>query len=109
MFKLIFFNAFSSRSYNTTSAITGDKGEPIGVSKVCLYILPLKVKNVEDKINCKAKMNSATGMLVFFSIIVHLFEMPSIARFWGMLVNSDTTFKDIKILVSSIFLLKKTL
>jgi len=33
----------------------------------------------------------------------------SIARSWGMLVNSDTTSKDIKILVLPIFLPEKTL
>jgi len=60
--------------------------------------LPLKIKNVikNDKINCKAKMNSSIGMLVFSSIIVHLLEIPSIARSWGMLVNSNITSKDIK-------------
>jgi len=109
MFTLNFFNAFSSRSCNTTSAITGDKDEPTGVTKVCLYILPLKLKNVEDKINCNAKMNSSIGMLVFFSIVAHLLEMPSIARSWGMLVNSDITSNDNKISVLLIFLPERTL
>jgi len=104
-----FFSAFSSRSYNTTSAITGDKGEPIGVPKVCLDILPLKVKNVEDKINCTADMNSSMGMLVFFSVIAHLLEMPSIAKSWGMLVKSDITSNDNKISVLPIFLPERTL
>jgi len=64
---------------------------------------------VEDRINYTAEMNSFIGILVFFSIIAHLLEMPSIARSWGMLVKSDITFNDNKISELLIFLPERTL
>ena len=35
----------------TKFAIIGDKGDPIGVPKFCLYISPLKLKYVELSTN----------------------------------------------------------
>jgi len=35
---------FSSKSRITRSAMIGERGDPIGVPKVCLYIFELKVK-----------------------------------------------------------------
>lgn len=39
----------------------GDKGEPIGVPKVCLYIMLLKIKRVEFKTSLTAFKNSDSG------------------------------------------------
>jgi len=108
MFKLILVSAFFSRSCNTMSANIEDKSESIRVPKVCLYILLLNVKNVEDS-NFMAEMNSSIEMLVFFLINVHLFKMHSIARSRGMLVNRDTTSNDIKMSVLQIFLPERVL
>jgi len=66
--------AFSFKSRKTISAKIGDKGHPIGVSKIWLYILLLKVKKVVVKINFSISTNSTYGMLILIEIKVHLFQ-----------------------------------
>ena len=62
------FKAWVSRSCITMSAMIGDNGDPIGVPCVCLKIVLLKEKNVDDNTNFTANRNSSSGIFVFFSI-----------------------------------------
>jgi len=77
--------------------MTEDKGEPIEVPKVCLYMILLNVKYVKNKTNFTADINSFMRILVFFSISVRLLKIFSIARFYEILVKEILTSKDIKI------------
>jgi len=46
----------------------GDSGDPIGALKVCLYMIFLKVKQVEVKMNFMAERNSLNEIFVICSI-----------------------------------------
>lgn len=63
-------NAFFSKSCKTKAAIIGESGEPIGVPNFCLYIIIIKTKNVEFKINCKIMKNSSFGMSTLLDMCV---------------------------------------
>jgi len=54
MEKSNFSIALVSKFLKTRSAIMGDKGEPIGVPKTCLYTTLLNEKNVDSKTNFNA-------------------------------------------------------
>jgi len=60
--------AFVSRSRKTKSAIMGDKGEPIGVPKICLKTILFKRKNVDSNTNFVALIKIFFGMAVLRSI-----------------------------------------
>jgi len=55
------------------SEITGDKGEPIGVPKTCLYITLLNEKYVELRISFIAFINSSFVILVFNVININYY------------------------------------
>ena len=58
----------------------GEKGEPIGVPNVCLYIALLNLKNTEDDINSIAHINSVLGINVCCSMYCHLLLILSMIR-----------------------------
>jgi len=55
----------------------GERGEPIRVPKICLYVMWLKEKKVKLIINLTAHKNSFSGIEVFAEITSHLFSMLS--------------------------------
>jgi len=79
------------------SAMIEDKGESIGVPKVCSNMILLNVKYEEEKTNFIVEINSFIELLIFFLISVHMLKILSIARSCGIFVNRGTTSKDIKI------------
>jgi len=78
------------------SAIIGDRGEPMGVPKICLYIILLKVKNVESIIKFKALMKCSIGIFVLFAMNDHLLFILSTTNSVGPLIKSETTSSDAK-------------
>src|SRR5436190_18849983 len=89
--------AFFSISCITISAIIGDRGEPIGVPKVCWYMMLLNIKKVECKTKRIAMINSFIGISTFRDMNSHLLMMLSMAKSNGMFVKRETTSRDINI------------
>jgi len=71
--------------------LTGDKGESMGVPKICLYILLSNVKKVEFKINFIPIKNFSSGILVESLMRFHLFFILVMAKSMGILVNKKVT------------------
>lgn len=84
------FKAFISKSC-TMSVIIGDKGDPIGELKVCLYIILLNVKKVEFKTSLIAFKNSDSGKPQTSRMKHHLFETLKRAKSIGTFVNKETS------------------
>ena len=73
------------------SDIMGDKGEPMGVPYICLYVRLLKLKNVELRTSLTPIRNSFLGIDVPPEILFHLLDKLSNANSMGTLVNKETT------------------
>jgi len=87
----------------------GDKGDPIGIPKICLYIILLNVKYVQDSTNLIAIKKSFLGIFVNCFMCTHLLLIPSIARSKGTLGNNTVTSRDSSTSVSLTILPDKEL
>lgn len=97
------FKAFFFKSCSTMSAIIGDKGDPIGVLKICLYIMLLNVKKEEEfKTSLIVFKNSDSGRQQISCIKHHLFETLERAKSVGTFVSREITSSEINFVLLSI-------
>ena len=76
------------------SAIIGEIGDPIGVTKICLLYLLSNLKYVESIKKLIPFLSSSIGNFVTFLISGHLLSIPLRTNSVGTLVKSEVTSRD---------------
>lgn len=86
------------------SETIGERREPIGLPKVCLYILLSNLKKVECKTNLIAMINSSNVNVVFLEIDYHLLVILVRTNEEDTLVNKEMTSREMRSPFSLTFL-----